>query len=203
MVVGGVPMMLPLAVEEESFASSSASGAELEREYLAPLGLVRRDVLVTDLMPYFLANTTKSTSGRSMADNVRLFEEATGRATGIERRPRPAALVRHARELRGNVERLRSYVERCRPQVVLTLGAEAAAFVREEEHGHVEARAASLFYAAPERRRVLGIEVTVVHLVHPHLFLKKNASWMARHRAWCRGARATFAQWVRGTVPSS
>ena len=42
--------------------------------------------------------------------------------------------------------------------MILTLGAEAAAFVRDEEHGSVVAHAASLFYAAPERRplRVAG-----------------------------------------------
>jgi hypothetical protein len=194
MVVGGVPLMLPLAVEEESFAPSSASGAELEAQYLAPLGLARHDVLVTDMMPYFLANTTKSASGRSMADNIRLFEEATGELTGIERRPPPAALVQCARELPGNIERLRSYVARCRPRVILTLGAEAAAFVRDEEHGPVAARVASLFYAAPERRAVLGVEAEVMHLVHPHLFIKKNATWMARHRAWCHEARASFAR---------
>src|SRR5690606_10372560 len=62
-VVGGTRMTLPTAVEAESFEPASKSGGELDEHYLEPLGLRRRDVLVTDLMPYYLANTTRSASG--------------------------------------------------------------------------------------------------------------------------------------------
>ena len=35
----------------------------------------------------------------------------------------------------------------------------------------------------------VGVVAEVVHLVHPHLFLKRN-------RALCSAARAMFARWV-------
>ena len=197
LVVGATPMMLPMAVERTSFEPSSKSGAELDAHYLAPLGLTVADVLITDLMPYFLANTTKSSSGRSMADNLRLFERHSGTTTGIAARPEPNELVQLARAMPGNTDRLRFYLARCAPRLLLTLGAEPAAFVRGETHDAVAARFDALSYAAPETRDVLGVAVDVVHLVHPHLFIKKNAKWMARHRAWCAEAGRTLVEHAR------
>jgi hypothetical protein len=162
-VVRGTAFVLPVAVEEESFAPASKSGQEFDEHYLRPLGLARRDVLVTDLVPYFLANTTKSTSGRSMADNVRMFEEATGRRTGIDVRPSPRELVRLARAMPGNLERLGEYARRCSPRLLFTLGTEAAAFIRGESYDAVERRVDQLFYADPAGTEALGVNVDVVH----------------------------------------
>ena len=86
-------------------------------------------MFITDLMPYYLANTARSSSGQSMADNVELYEASAGVQTGIRRRPRPKELVQLASDLPGNLDRLRDYFGACRPQLVLTLGTEAAAFV--------------------------------------------------------------------------
>lgn len=78
-IVGRERLNLPTDVEAESFAPGSASGKEFEDHYLAPLGLDRRSIMVTDMLPYYLANTTASgRGGRSMADNIRAFEAATG-----------------------------------------------------------------------------------------------------------------------------
>lgn len=41
-----------------------------------------------------------------------------------------------------------------------------------------------LFYADAAEREVLGRAVRVVHLVHPHLFIKRNERWMRRHEGW-------------------
>ena len=42
---------VPVAVEATSF-SGSKSGAEVDENYLAPLGLTRDDVMLVDMMPY-------------------------------------------------------------------------------------------------------------------------------------------------------
>ena len=63
-------MTLPTEVEGRSFETGSASGAEIDAYYLLALGLSRREVFITDMMPYFLANTTRSRSRRSMAESV-------------------------------------------------------------------------------------------------------------------------------------
>lgn len=100
-------MNLPIEVEGTSFEAGSASGSKLDDSYLAPLGLDRSQVFITDLLPYFLANTTPSKgSGRSMADNIRAFEAATGTGTGIETRPSPEDLLRLTHEMPGDPRQL-------------------------------------------------------------------------------------------------
>ena len=197
-MVDGTAMMLPTAVETESFASGSKSGQELDSHYLKPLRLERRDVLITDMVPYFFANTTESGSGRSMADNIARYEKHANRSTGIETRPLPADLVKLARDLPGNLDRLGDYLRRCSPKLLFTLGAEAAAFVRSEDHDAVATRVDELFYAPPAALDVLGVRVEVVHMVHPHLFIKKNAKWMTRHRAWCDEAGSKLVRSIQG-----
>ena len=186
--VNGTRMTLPTAVEARSFDAGSASGAEIDDNYLAPIGLDRARVFITDMMPYYLANTSTSSSGRSMADNIRHFEQASGRTTGVQPRPPSGELVRLASTLPGNLDRLSSYFAACRPRVVLTLGTEPAAFLRGMTFAAASKQTDALLYAAPIRLSVFGFEADVVHLVHPHLFIKKNAKWMTRHGAWCRSA---------------
>ena len=185
--VDGTRMNLPVEVERESFASGSASGAEVDQHYLAPLGLKREDVFIFDLVPYYLANTTVNrSSGRSMADNVRLYEQATGETTGIAARPAGEDFLSIVREMPGNLDRLADYIDRCQPRLLLTLGSEPAAFVRGMTFKEARARVDRLFYAPPERVEVSGTAFQVVHLVHPHLFIKRNAKWTGRHADWCR-----------------
>jgi hypothetical protein len=196
-LVAGTRMMLPDAVELHSFAEGSASGRELDLHYLSPLGLSRAEVGLLDMMPNFLANTTKSKSGRSMHDNVRAFEAASGLRTGIEPRPAPAETVELAR-MPGNQGRMRDILCQMPTRVVFTLGLEPAAFVRGVSFREVEHRADELLYAPPARVVVLGCAVQVVHLVHPHLFIKRNAKWMERHRLWVATSGRAFVNEIRG-----
>lgn len=185
MTVGGGRMNLLIEVEATSFEADSASGSKLDEHYLAPLGLTRSQVFITDLLPYFLANTKPSKgSGRSMADNVRAFEAATGATTGIEARPTPENLLRLTREMPGNLDRLRSYFGACRPRLLFTLGTEPAAFVRGLSFEKAAKDVDRLLYGPPVEVEAFGIETKVVHLVHPHLFIKRNTKWTARHREW-------------------
>ncbi len=197
--VGGVPMVLPVEVEAESFDPASASGAEINENYLAPLGLSRLDVLITDLVPYFLANTSVSSSGRCMADNIRLYEAAAAATTGIGPRPPGEELIQLARSLPGNIDRLTEVFQRSRPSLLLTLGVEPAAFVRELAFRPASRDVDRLLYAAPVDVEVCGVRTTVVHLVHPHLFIKQDAKWTGRHRDWCAGQGRELAQVARGS----
>lgn len=183
--VSATRINLPVEVEAASFDAASASGAEIDDNYLGPLGITRADALITDLVPYFLANTTESASGRSMADNIQLYENATGTKTGITPRPDGDGLLELARKMPGNLDRLSDIVGHTRPKLVFTLGIEPAAFLRGVTYAWARPRADELLYAAPVRLDVFGVEVDVVHLVHPHLFIKRNVKWMGRHAAWC------------------
>ena len=193
--VGSRRMNLPDRVERVSFEPGiSASSNHLDRVYLDPLGLSRKQVLLFDLMPFFLANT-RSTGGRSMAGNVRAYEEQTRRLLGIEPRPPETELVRLARSMPGNVARLENILARSAARLLLTLGSEAAAFVRGGEYGAVNNRAKCLFYQEPVQLDVLGIRLRVVHLAHPGLLMTKKgrtAGWVDLHQSWCQGAGRTL-----------
>ena len=183
--VGDTRMWLPTQVEAESFAPASKSGAEIEDNYLAPLALTRSDVFIFDMVPYFLANTSTSSSGRSMADNVRLYEEATGTQTGILARPKEEEFLQYANGMPGNLDRLTDYMARCQPNLLFTLGTEPAAFVRGLTFTEAASQVDQLLYAQPEELDVFGLRTRVVHLVHPHHFIKRTRKWVDRHRAWC------------------
>lgn len=197
-VVDGTPMNLPVEVEAVSFDPGSASGAEIDDNYLKPLGLTRDDVFIFDLVPYYMSNVTKNrNTGRSMADNVRAYEEAEETFTGIVTRPTGEDFLRYVTDLPGNLDRLRNYLETCQPKLLLTLGTEPAAFVRGMGFREASKNVDRLFYAEPDEVEVIGVRTSVVHLVHPHLFLKKNQKWMGRHREWCAGVGRGLVEQVR------
>jgi hypothetical protein len=188
-MVGNRRMNLPYQVERVSFeAGISASANHIEQHYLEPLGITREQVLMFDIMPYFMANT-RVTDGRSMADNFLEYERLTGKRLGVQPRPPEADLVRLARSMPGNVDRLKCILARSEARLLLTLGSEAAAFVRGEDYRSVNSRAAKLFYREPVLVDVLGVQIQVVHLAHPGLLMTaqaRAAGWVDRHDNWCR-----------------
>ena len=183
--VGDNLMWLPTQVEAQSFAPASKSGAEIEDNYLAPLALTRSHVFIFDMVPYFLANTSTSSSGRSMADNVHLYEESTGTLTGITARPKEEEFLQYANEMPGNLDRLADYMGKCQPELLFTLGTEPAAFVRRITFTEAASQVDQLLYADPIDLDVFGTRTRVVHLVHPHHFIKRTKKWVERHREWC------------------
>jgi len=184
-LVGDEYMNLSLEVERTSFESGSESGKHLDAHYLEPLGLDRAHVFLFDMMPYFLANTARSgKGGRSMWDNIQRYQKVTGEKLAVKPRPEPKKLLGECRSMHGNRERLVDYIGRCRPELLLTLGAEPAAFTR----GCVIAKVVGeLLYAAPVEINFLDVNVRTVHLVHPGN-LMRNKSWRKKHETWCRGA---------------
>ncbi len=189
--VGVEYMNLPLEVERTSFEPGSESGKYLDERYLEPLGLDRRQAFMFDMMPYFLANTARSgKDGRSMWDNICAYQKATDEQLAVKPRPTPEKLLEECRSMPGNLERLVEYLGSCRPELLLTLGTEAAAFSRGCGIAKV---VKELLYAVPVEISLLGIKVRVVHLTHPGN-LMRNPAWRERHEVWCRGAGREIVQ---------
>lgn len=187
--VGNRRMNLPMSVERTSFEPGSASGLKIDTHYLGPLGLTRADVLLIDLLPYFLANT-RGSKGRTMRDNIVEYERVTGQQLGIEARPDPHVLLDKVRSMPGNLYRLGDYFTRCQPKLVLTLGVEAAAFVRDVPFRVISKQARATFYGEPESMTILDVEAKVVHLAHPGIMMIRRGPstwWAEQHRAWSEG----------------
>jgi len=175
---------VPVAVERTSFEPTSKSGADLERYYLAPLGLRRDDVFLVDLMPYFFARTARGKkSGRSAWDNLVAHAEATGESCAALPQPLDDDMLAASRNLAGNLERLACYIQMSQASRLLTLGNIPAAFVR----GFTKAKKAQPFlYSPPITADVVGKQMEVTHLAHPGIL--HNASWIEQHRAWLQTA---------------
>jgi len=196
----GQTYQLPVGVERTSFDPESRSGTEVDARYLAPLRLSRDDVLLFDMMPYFLANTSNSgNEARSMWSNVQLYERVTCTKTAVRPRPEPDELLVECERIPGNHERLKSiFRSATNLRLLFTLGNEAAAFVRCISHAK---DAQKHLYEPPEGgvRAVLGrTGVCVVHLAHPGLLIK-NTRWRQKHATWCEKTGQELVRKVLGT----
>lgn len=176
------PIKVPVAIEARSF-DGSKSATELDATYFKALHLTRQDVVIIDMMPYYLANTSGSgRDGRSMWDNVQTYERLSGKKTAVSPRPRPDALVGEARHMPGNTDRLREHIHGHRRRLLITLGNEAAAFVRGDT---VADDAQEHLLGELREMDVLGTPLDVVHLPHPGIVMK-NEGWRQRLEKWCK-----------------
>jgi hypothetical protein len=177
-------LRLPVAVEQRSF-DGPISAKELQERVLGPLGLGEDQVYLLDAYPYYLAADAVRGERPSWSD-IRKWREQSGEADDVQQRPAPTAIPDACRTLPGNVERLTEQLERGRPALLLTLGAETAAFVR----GVTLADGQRALYAPAERRTVFGVALEVVHLAHLGILASPLASGsLAKHQEWCRSFR--------------
>jgi hypothetical protein len=194
--LGSDLLLLPAATEATSFEPSSRSGAQLKTYCLEPLGLCIEDVRTFDLMPYFLANTAEQ-DGRSMWASIERYNQATGSPCAVLPRLPPDRLLRDAREMPGNEERLAEYLSAGALRLLITLGNEAAAWTR----GLTRAGDAQrLLYGDAEVLQVQGRELLVVHLAHPGT-LPRNAAWRERHAARCTEKGRALVASIAGEQP--
>ncbi len=193
--VGDDTLHVPVAVERTSFDPASSSGKEIDSAYLRPLGLVRSEVFLFDMMPFYLANTSRARPRmRSMWDNVQAYENASGHKTAVRPRPEPDRLVEEARRMPGNLDRLSEQLTTCHPDVILTLGNEAASLIR---GNRVAADAQQYLLQEAAMHDVLGSRVLVVHLPHPGIVMK-HSGWRERLATWCRDRGQPWLRDVRG-----
>ncbi len=201
---GGGGRWLPFEVEARSF-EGSRSAAELETKFLAPLGLDPSKVFLIDRYPYCLANAARGASGRTMWDNIVAYQEVTKEDLAIRCRPSLDEMVDWCRDLPGNEERLAHWFGCCKPRLVITLGAEAAAFARRYRGEGAVARARDDLYVDPTTSTAFGPSpLKVVHRAHPGILMRANGgTWNRKHEEWCAGkgtvevARA-MREWVAG-----
>ena len=190
----GQRMPVPIAVERESFAEGSASGKHLRVHYLEPMGVTWEDVRTMDMAPYFMANTSMSkSSGRSMWDNVCIYSKEEKRELAVIPRPTPNELVEMCRTMPGNRERLTQYMTESNIEDLLTLGSEAAAFVR---GSRTVRKGQEFLYSRPVEMAFMGKVVRVHHLAHPGNLMyvsEKNKKWRKAHEGWC-------ASWKKGSL---
>jgi hypothetical protein len=172
---------VPTAVERTSFEPATPAGTILDKDYLAPLGLRRQDVLLLDLWPYYVASTRREGGRPSVADDVRVYEKVAKHSTAVQPRPVANELLARARTAPGSVERLRSILGSPSLRLVITLGNEPAAFARGLPHA---ADAQPFLYGEPAEVvvEVLGLTVPMVHMTHPG---NGHPEWRAKHAAWC------------------
>lgn len=98
----------------------------------------------------------------------------------------------------GNMDRLGDYMRQCEPELLLTLGSEAAAVVR----GDLVAKNAQPYLMTkPVEMEVLGVRTRVLHLPHPGIVMK-NDDWKERHARWCRDSGRGLVQTVIGSGES-
>ena len=188
-------LRLPVAVEEHSF-QASASARELREKLLGPLGLGDGEVYLLDAYPYYLAGDA-ARGERSSWSDIRKWREQSGETDDVQQRPAPPAIPDACRALPGNVERLTEQLQRCRPALLLTLGAETAAFVRGVSLGDGQ----RALYGAADRRTVFGVALEVVHLAHLGILASSLAAGTrARHEAWCAGEGAALVARLGGST---
>ena len=113
--------------------------------------------------------------------------------TSIEVWPPGEELVRLVRGMLSNLFRLAGIIGRDWPRFVLSPGTEPAAFLRGLPFAAASARVDAMLCAAPVCLDVFGVEANAVHPVHPHLFIKRNAKWMAGHRGWSLSSGRSLA----------
>lgn len=177
----GGTINLPVAVEATSFETGSSSGKEIDAAYLTPLGLTRADALFLDMFPYYFANTAASgKGGRTMWDNVETYHRLSGLTTAVEPRPAPDELLARCRTMPGNLDRLAAQLGAHPRRLVITLGNEAAAFVRGDKAAK---QAQPHLLSAPAELAFAGGTYTVLHLPHPGIVMRRK-EWGQRLAAW-------------------
>ncbi|WP_248345780.1 hypothetical protein [Anaeromyxobacter paludicola] len=180
---------LPVEVERQSF-EGSASARELKEQYFTPLGIAGDRAFLIDLYPYYLANAAATGErGRSMWDNVMTWQEEKKSCLDLRCRPAPDEMIDWCRELEGNEARLAYWFSRCQPRLMLTLGAEAAAFARGFRGDGAARRGQEQLYQEPFASTAFGpAPLAVVHCAHPGVLMRtKKGGWRKTHADWCAG----------------
>jgi uracil-DNA glycosylase len=157
------------------------SAAELEENYLKPLGVPRGECWITDLVKVFL------------------FKEGHRKKYAALGAEPPRGYEREAFENLG--EKSLPWIERelrlSKPKLVITLGAEVAGIVTKTRG---DAARTKLLSGEVRALRIGGVDVEVVHLPHPGIVMRQAKvadvtanPWPERNRQFV----AAVAQWLR------
>ena len=187
--IGRETLRLPEAVEARSF-EGSAAGEELRSQVMQPLGLGDEQVYLLLAYPYYLSSDAARGDQSNWSD-LKKWRERSGETDDVQKRPEPAVMADACRSLPGNLERLAAQLKHCRPTLLLTLGAEVAAFAR----NCTLAEGQRALYSPLESRTIFGAKVELVHLAQPGILTSPlGAGWRGKHQKWSSGEGAALVQ---------
>lgn len=137
------------------------SAEELDKEYLAPLGLARSGCWITNLVKVFL------------------FKIGHAQAGGEETRSDFDAYAR------ASLPWLEKELALAKPRLIITLGEEVAGIVT----GTAGAERVKLLDYKIRTIKLNGREYKIVHMVHPGQLMRKNAKWLKIHQEGLKALR--------------
>jgi uracil-DNA glycosylase len=169
-------------VQLASNGNNGPSGAWLTKHILRPLGVSREDCWITDCL-----DTARRSEGQTarLADMYAPAALALGLPEAVmEPAPKDAGIVREARAK--HLDRLRTELDTCQPEIIVSLGNAALRVLRlvvqvEENDPGTALRADS--YGRSVRVRVGARPATWLPLVHPRSG-ERTPPWPATHSRW-------------------
>lgn len=137
------------------------SAEELDKDYLAPLGLARSGCWITNLVKVFL------------------FKKGHEQGGGEETRSGFDAYAKKS------LPWLEKELSLGNPKLIITLGEEVAGIVT----GTTGAKRVKLLDYKIRTIKLFGLEYKIVHMVHPGLLMRGNAKWVKIHQEGLRALR--------------
>ena len=159
----GVPAdNLKMPFDDTAYSGGvNKSAEELDKEYLAPLGLARSGCWITNLVKVFL------------------FKEGHARTGGEETRSGFDAYARKS------LPWLEKELSLAKPRLIITLGEEVAGIVT----GTAGAKRVKLLDYKIRTIKLFGREYKIVHMVHPGQLMRRNAKWVKIHQEGLKALR--------------
>jgi hypothetical protein len=179
---------------------NGSSGVALAHDFLAPLGVVRNDVWITDVLDTYRASEGAE---ERIADTYAHFAVAAkAPPAGLAHHPSEDAIVQEGLE-QPQRQRLMAEIEKAQPKVIVTLGNAALRVLRTllaKDGGSVApaALSAGRDYGKAVSLRLGGRSVVWLPLAHPAA-VRTIPAFGTVHRAWIARVRADqeFLQNIR------
>lgn len=164
---------------------NGSSGEWVDKNVLAPLGVDRADVWITDSLDSY--RCSEGLAAR-IGDTYNPFAASIGLPQAVLfQHPSEGDIIREA--LHDHQPRLRREIETASPSVIVTLGNAALAVIRDllPRSGGADTRrlAASGDYGAVVKLRVGERDVELLPLAHP----AAPPAYQDAHQAWCTSRR--------------
>jgi len=160
---GGVPAdNLKMPFDDTVYPGGvNKSAEELDKEYLAPLGLARSGCWITNLVKVFL------------------FKKGHARIGGAETRSEFDSYARKS------LPWLEKELALAKPRLILTLGEEVAGIVTKT----AGAKRVKLLDYKIRTIKLFCREYKIIHMVHPGQLMRKNAKWIKTHQEGLKALR--------------
>ena len=176
---GGIPMgNLKIPFDPTVYPHGiNRSAEELDKEYLAPLGLTRKDCWITNLVKVFLFKSA----------HTRPHGKAGGAAAPVETRSNFDSYAKKS------LPWLEKELLLAKPKLIITLGAEVAGVVT----GTAPSARVQLLDYTIRRIQLGGREYKIVHMVHPGQLMRDNPKWTKIHETGVKSLRQDIRELLK------